>query len=47
VTHLPYVAAGYALFVLVALGLAVSSAQRLRQAAQRLRAIDLRGKDGP
>jgi hypothetical protein len=44
-THLPYVVASYSLFVLLALGLVVSTSLRLRLATRRLRAIDPRAKD--
>jgi heme exporter protein CcmD len=44
-THLPYVLGSYMLFALVALGLVVSSSLRLKQATQRLRAVDPRAKD--
>ena len=47
-THLPYVAASYSLFALLALGLVVSTSLRLRQATSRLRAIDPRAQqDAP
>ncbi len=46
-THLPYVVASYMLFVLVALGLAVSTSLRLRLTSRRLRAIDPRAQDAP
>ena len=44
-THLPYVVASYSLFVLLALGLVVSTSLRLRLATRRLRGIDPRAKD--
>jgi len=42
VTHLPYIAASYAIAILVPAGFAVSAWQRLRQARLRLAALDHR-----
>jgi uncharacterized protein with von Willebrand factor type A (vWA) domain len=41
-THLPYIIASYALFVVVAVVLAVSASLRLGRATRRLRAVDPR-----
>jgi hypothetical protein len=43
VTHLSYIIAAYALFVLTAGGFAVAAQERLRRARRRLAAIDPRG----
>ena len=45
-THLPYVAACYALGVLVPLGLGLEAALRSRAAARRLRAVDRHRRPG-
>ena len=42
-THLPFIAAAYALGIGVPLGFAVDAWTRLRQARRRLAAIDPRG----
>ncbi|MCQ8241113.1 heme exporter protein CcmD [Rhizosaccharibacter radicis] len=39
-THLPFIAASYGLFVLLALWLSISATLRLRTAKRRLRALD-------
>jgi hypothetical protein len=41
-THLPYIVASYALFVVVALALAITASLRLSRATRRLRAVDPR-----
>jgi hypothetical protein len=43
-THLPYIIASYALFVVVAVVLAVSTSLRLASATRRLRAVDPRAE---
>jgi hypothetical protein len=46
VTHLPYVAASYALGVLVPVGFALAAYLRLGAARRRLAAIDPRARPG-
>ena len=41
-TELPYIAASYGLFVLLALGLAITTSLRLARAQSRLKALDQR-----
>ena len=43
-THLPYIIASYALFVVVAVALAVSASVRLARDTRRLRAVDPRAE---
>jgi hypothetical protein len=41
--HLPYIAASYAIFVVVTLAMAAGAAIRLRRATRRLGTLDRRG----
>ena len=43
-THLPYIAAAYALGVLIPIGYAIAAVTRLGTAKRRLAALDPRGR---
>ncbi len=45
-THLPYIAASYAIAILVPAGYALSAFARLRLAKRRLAALDTRRRGG-
>ncbi len=45
-THLPYIVASYALFLVVAVALAANASVRLATATRRLRAVDPRAASG-